>query len=55
MNKLATDLVPGDVLFIDDSYGGYFVGVKSVIEDTPLLIVNGEIVFLTTDYVEVKK
>jgi hypothetical protein len=54
MNKLATDLVPGDVLFINDSYGGYFVEVKSVIEDAPLLIVNGEIVFLTTDYVEVK-
>ena len=55
MSKLAADLVPGDVLFIDDSYGGYFVEVKSAIEDTPLLIVNGEIVFLTTDYVEVKK
>ena len=54
MKKLAIDLVPWDVLYIDDSYGGYFVEVKSVIEDTPLLIVNGEIVFLTTDYVEVK-
>lgn len=55
MSKLAADLVPGDVLFIDNSYGGYFVEVKSVIDDTPLLIVNGEIVFLTTDYVEVKQ
>ena len=55
MRKLAADLEPGDVLFIDDSYGGYFVEVKSTIEDAPLLIVNGEIVFLATDYVEVKQ
>lgn len=55
MSKLAADLVPGDVLFIDNRYGGYFVEVRSVIEDAPLLVVNGEIIFLTTDYVEVKQ
>lgn len=55
MIKLASDLVPGDFLFIPDIDGGCFEEVKSVIEDTPLLVVNGEIVFLTTDYVEIKK
>lgn len=55
MIKLATDLVPGDVLFIDNRDGGHFVEVIRVFEDAGILVVNGDIVFLTTDYVEVKK
>lgn len=56
MIKLATDLVPGDFLFIPDIDGGCFEEVKSVVKDTSfLVVVNGEIVFRATDYVEVRQ
>lgn len=56
MKKLIADVELGDVIHIDDYYGGYDVEVKSIewASMLPFVTVNRDIVFAKTDWVEVK-
>lgn len=58
MKKLIADVELGDVIRIDDNYGGYNVVVKhiewdSTIPFVTIVTINHEIMFTKTDWVEV--
>lgn len=56
MKKLIADIELGDVIRIDDDYGGYDVEVKRIEWDSmlPFATINGEIMFAKTDLVEAR-
>lgn len=56
MKKLIADIELGDVICIDDDYGGYYVEVKRIEWDStlPFATINREIMFAKTDWVEVR-
>lgn len=56
MKKLIADVELGDVIRIDDDYGGYDVEVKRIEWDSmlPFVAINREIMFAKTDWVEVR-
>lgn len=56
MKKLIADVGLGDVIRIDDDYGGYDVVVKHIEWDSmlPFVTINREIMFAKTDWVEVR-
>lgn len=56
MKKLIADVELGDVIHIDDVYGGYDVEVKRIEWDSmlPFVTINREIMFAKTDLVEVR-
>lgn len=57
MKKLIAGIELGDVIRIDDDYGGYDVEVKRIEWNSmlPLVTINREIMFAKTDWVEVQK
>ena len=56
MKKLIADVELGDVIRIDDDYGGYDVEVQRIEWDSmlPFVTINREIMFAKTDWVEVR-
>lgn len=56
MKKLIADIELGDVIRIDDYYGGYDVEVRHIEWDSelPIVTINCEIMFAKTDLVEVR-
>lgn len=56
MKKLIADIELGDVIRIDDGYGGYDVEVRRIEWNSmlPLVTINREIMFAKTDWVEVR-
>ena len=56
MKKLIADVALGDVIRIDDDYGGYDVEVRRIEWNSmlPLVTINREIMFAKTDWVEVR-
>lgn len=56
MKKLIADIELGDVIRIDDDYGGFDVEVRRIEWNSmlPFVTINREIMFAKTDLVEVR-
>lgn len=56
MKKLIADIELGDIIRIDDEYGGYNVEVRRIEWDStlPFVTINREVMFAKTDLVEVR-